>query len=818
MKTIGIALLILLVVGLIGRILELMIQNILIVLCILGGGLLLTAIILLITKIILLVNYKKTIKQNAKKYEEVSDNLRNKVRFYIDGNLKSFLNINLYYFIPDYGNFSIDKHHIDYLLKSKIKLLSKIKNKNDYIQQISESLKYIHKNNNLNIFKAFQLVKNCEYYSVRDINKIKDDINKAKHDAEFWESLKKYGEASEYSQKAKKLQRELKIYEINKDIYPKYKIINEIHNKLLNEGVIAIKNSDKHMFYVAMQVEIIQLLNNVKEVLSTKYNILENETLESFTRKLYKFNTDKAFVCNQYQVYKNETIESEKELLCKIENIIREIQSENVTKELASEYKIKKNESLESFTKKLYEFDMDGDKICEYYLSYINNKDIDEKELLKEIKNILTNIEPNNMYFAYTFPKDIRDKYVYLYEINKMDNDSEATKKIVNGFIKEIKQKGKVFENLDKSEKLRKVLMNFSIINDKGFYLVRYLPYLIVDAEKNKSKYTVFELLGKIQSLKESINSSKIKKFGYESTILNIYQRIENNGVILNQSYMKPIRLIKNEDSFNKGLYNGEYEYYLNKYKEINKNIIVLFEDLLCEDEFKNITKNLVFAEKIEILCSFIYYYALQNVENERTEYINRYKLDEESSEIDIINVLCNYKLSDNQIIEIIQFVKRSYLNIEDDSESIEENLELVKKEIQRKARLENLENGHVDKKIKITDIDLMSGYEFEKYISRLFQKMGYSAYATQETNDQGVDVIAEKGDVKIAIQTKCYNGVVGNSAIQEIVAGMKYYDADKAMVITNSTFTRSAIELAQKNNVQLWDRKTLIEKIDEVL
>ena len=80
------------------------------------------------------------------------------------------------------------------------------------------------------------------------------------------------------------------------------------------------------------------------------------------------------------------------------------------------------------------------------------------------------------------------------------------------------------------------------------------------------------------------------------------------------------------------------------------------------------------------------------------------------------------------------------------------------------------------------------------------------------------VDVIAEKGDVKIAIQTKCYNGVVGNSAIQEIVAGMKYYDADKAMVITNSTFTRSAIELADKNDVQLWDRKTLIEKIDEVL
>ena len=54
--------------------------------------------------------------------------------------------------------------------------------------------------------------------------------------------------------------------------------------------------------------------------------------------------------------------------------------------------------------------------------------------------------------------------------------------------------------------------------------------------------------------------------------------------------------------------------------------------------------------------------------------------------------------------------------------------------------------------------------------------------------------IIAEKDNIKIVIQTKCYHNVVGNKAIQEAVAGMKYYDADKAMVITNSTFTRSAI------------------------
>ncbi len=140
-------------------------------------------------------------------------------------------------------------------------------------------------------------------------------------------------------------------------------------------------------------------------------------------------------------------------------------------------------------------------------------------------------------------------------------------------------------------------------------------------------------------------------------------------------------------------------------------------------------------------------------------------------------------------------------------------------KELKKKEYIKNLLNEDRNfKKTTLADIDLMSGYDFEKFIVELFRKMGYKAYSTKLSGDQGADVIAENGDVKIAIQTKCYSGSVGNGAIQEIVAGMKYYDADKAMVITNSTFTKSAIELAKKNNVQLWDRKTLKEKLEEIL
>lgn len=116
-----------------------------------------------------------------------------------------------------------------------------------------------------------------------------------------------------------------------------------------------------------------------------------------------------------------------------------------------------------------------------------------------------------------------------------------------------------------------------------------------------------------------------------------------------------------------------------------------------------------------------------------------------------------------------------------------------------------------------LQDIDLMSGAEFEEFVAKIFTQMGYITEVTKLSGDYGVDVIAEKDGSKIGIQAKCYSGSVSNSAIQEIVAGIKYYNCQKGLVVTNSKFTKAAIELAKINNIQLWDRKVLEEKILEV-
>ena len=120
-------------------------------------------------------------------------------------------------------------------------------------------------------------------------------------------------------------------------------------------------------------------------------------------------------------------------------------------------------------------------------------------------------------------------------------------------------------------------------------------------------------------------------------------------------------------------------------------------------------------------------------------------------------------------------------------------------------------------KKYTLDDIDLMSGTEFEEFVSTLFRQMGYNTKTTQTTGDQGIDVIAVKNGVKLGIQAKCYTNTVGNSAVQEAVAGKGYYSCDKVMVITNNFFTSSAASLAQSNNVVLWDRDFLKMKLKEV-
>jgi len=107
-----------------------------------------------------------------------------------------------------------------------------------------------------------------------------------------------------------------------------------------------------------------------------------------------------------------------------------------------------------------------------------------------------------------------------------------------------------------------------------------------------------------------------------------------------------------------------------------------------------------------------------------------------------------------------------------------------------------------------------ISGSNFENLLYRLFRAMGYFVQKTGQTGDQGGDLIANLNGQRIVIQAKCYAEAVSNKAIQEAVAAQKFYNANKAMVVTNSNFTNGAIELAKVNDVELIGGEKLSELI----
>ena len=112
--------------------------------------------------------------------------------------------------------------------------------------------------------------------------------------------------------------------------------------------------------------------------------------------------------------------------------------------------------------------------------------------------------------------------------------------------------------------------------------------------------------------------------------------------------------------------------------------------------------------------------------------------------------------------------------------------------------------------------VDRMKGDEFEDFVKEIYELLHYKVTKTKKSGDQGIDLIVKKHFKKTGIQLKRYSKTVGNSAVQEAVAGKKYYKLDKVCVLTNRTFTKSAIALAKSNGVVLIDRNGLKELINK--
>lgn len=129
---------------------------------------------------------------------------------------------------------------------------------------------------------------------------------------------------------------------------------------------------------------------------------------------------------------------------------------------------------------------------------------------------------------------------------------------------------------------------------------------------------------------------------------------------------------------------------------------------------------------------------------------------------------------------------------------------------------------GSIHSKTVEEDIERIAAVDFPYFIRDLYIKRGYTARVIDnEAERYGADVVAEKGEeilVISAIHLPNKDDKVGNDRVQRLVASMKLYDANKAVVITNKTFTGSAANQALPNRVGLVDGQRLVDMVREVI
>ena len=94
-----------------------------------------------------------------------------------------------------------------------------------------------------------------------------------------------------------------------------------------------------------------------------------------------------------------------------------------------------------------------------------------------------------------------------------------------------------------------------------------------------------------------------------------------------------------------------------------------------------------------------------------------------------------------------------------------------------------------------------LSGREFEDLMAATFQQRGYQVEIVGGPGDHSADLIARKLDEVVCVQCKCWGPsfTVGNQPIKDMVAAMRAYGATKGILVTRTSLTKAAEDLASR-------------------
>lgn len=120
----------------------------------------------------------------------------------------------------------------------------------------------------------------------------------------------------------------------------------------------------------------------------------------------------------------------------------------------------------------------------------------------------------------------------------------------------------------------------------------------------------------------------------------------------------------------------------------------------------------------------------------------------------------------------------------------------------------------------EVIDIDKMDGATFEHFCADLLRVNGWTdVRVTPASGDHGIDITAEKDDIKWGFQCKRWGDTkVDAIAIGQTYKGKALYECDMVAVITTSTLTAQAEGEAKQLGIKVWGRgkiRQLMSKLD---
>lgn len=137
------------------------------------------------------------------------------------------------------------------------------------------------------------------------------------------------------------------------------------------------------------------------------------------------------------------------------------------------------------------------------------------------------------------------------------------------------------------------------------------------------------------------------------------------------------------------------------------------------------------------------------------------------------------------------------------------------KEEIRRRKeetrRREELEYAEFIRDIRSPEyLKSMDPYEFEEFVCKYFESVGYKVTRTPKSGDQGIDGILEKNGTKTIVQAKRVQNYVGQPVIRDVFGTMIAENADAAFIVTTGKVSKQSRDWIGDKPIHIFTSKDL--------